>query len=207
MIVGTVLCLGDSLTDGARAPNGYGYPERLVPLLDARSTGTRWACLNRGVSGQVTWEILRRTPGAVRELAGCFGAHACVLLAGTNDSKGGGDGEDGLARWESLYRQVCHWPLRYGVPLWLCTFPPVSPEMPCYGPRANEWLQAASAIVRKLALELDGTEADGRAVPVGLVDLEAGMTVEHLVDGVHLTAAGYQRVAEIVAQAMVGTGR
>jgi len=207
VIVGTVLCLGDSLTDGARAPSGLGYPEHLVELLDERSTGTRWASLNRGVSGEVTWEILRRTPGAVRELAGLFGAKGCVILAGTNDAKGGGDGAVGVERWSRLYRQLVHWPLRYGVPTWLCTFPPVGPEMPEFCKESGIWLRNASAVVRAVQRELHGAPGpDGRPVPVKLVDLEVGLGKDCLVDGVHLTAAGYSQVAELVAGAILPEG-
>jgi len=204
MICGTVLCLGDSLTDGARAPSGLGYPEVLVDLLNERSHATQWACLNRGISGQVTWEILRRTPGAVRELAGLFGAKACVILTGTNDSKGGGDGEKGLVRWEKLYRQIVHWPLRYGIPTWLCTFPAVSREMPEFTEASEAWLSAASMAVRKVRNDFDGTAGpDGRPVGVGLVELNGVIGLKNLVDGVHLTATGYELLACAVAREMI----
>src|SRR5688572_18304852 len=106
MIYGTILGLGDSLVAAARAEHdrgaGRGWLERLPALLDPR-TGTEWAVLNRGISGQTTREVLDRTPGAVRELAGCAGAKWAVVLCSTNDSKGGGADLDA---WEQLYRLI-----------------------------------------------------------------------------------------------------
>jgi len=204
MIVGTVLCLGDSLTDGARAPSGYGYPEMLVDILNTRSTNTRWACLNRGVSGETTSQILRRTPGAVRELDGMFGAKWCVILAGTNDSKGGGCGQDGLDRWYRLWCQIVEWPLRYGIPTAVCTFPPVSSEMPEFTNRAIEWLNKATIRIRGFVADWIGRDGgpDGMVVPLRVIDLST-MKPSLLVDGVHLIQGGYAVLANRVADVIM----
>lgn len=202
MICGTVLCLGDSLTFGARSPRAY--PDLLVPLLDARSAGTRWATLNRSVCGETAWQVLQRTPGAVRELAGLFGAKWCVVLAGTNDAKGGGRGGEGLRDLEDLLHQIVHWPLRYGIPTALCTYPPVLAEMPEFGGGARTWLRAASQVVREVAASYDEVPtADGRCCRMPVVDLEAHVLPVHLADGVHLTRQGYEEVALLVADAIL----
>lgn len=186
MLYGTVLGLGDSLTRGARGQRGW--PELVGPMLTDEHN--EWIGLNRGISGQTTWEILDRAPGAVREIASMSGPKWFVLLAGTNDSKRGGCD---LATWEALYRQILHWPRRHGIPIALCTFPPVDPgRMPDFI-GAADWLTKASARVRAIARELHNAP-----VPVRVVDLE-GMPTSALCDGVHMTDDGYSEIARRVA--------
>lgn len=199
MIYGTALCLGDSLTEGARCR--IGYPEALAALLTARSRGTEWASLNHGISGQTTLQILRRTPGAVGQLLSQPGAKVAVICAGTNDSKGATrDRPDDL--WLTLYRQIAHWPLRHLVPTVLCTLPTVAAEMPDYGPQAPAWIAGANALIRDLAASLRQPRADGRAVPVHVCELH-DLPLEVLVDGVHLTEEGYREVARRVADTIL----
>lgn len=203
MICGTILTLGDSLTAGARAEHdghaGLGFPEWLPPILDHLMPGDgsvepmEWAVLNRGISGQTTRQILDRAPGAFRELQGCFGAKWAVVIAGTNDSKAAPP----IVEWEALYRQIVHWARRFDIPVLLGTFPPVVPAaMPAYSARSVAWLAEASDRVRAIAAELDG-----RPSRVGVLEL-ADLGTEYLVDGVHLTPAGYREVAVRVAAAM-----
>jgi lysophospholipase L1-like esterase len=190
MLYGTVLCLGDSLTFGARAV--MGYPEHLAPMLSTKDI--EWACLQHGISGQTTREILDRTPSAVRSLNSLTGPKWVVVLAGTNDSKGGGLS---MKTWESLYRQILHWPRRFNIPMALCTFPTVQPhKMPAYTAQSVRWLKRASERVRAIASELDCGPS-----PVRLVELE-DMTTDLLCDGVHMTAEGYYEIADRVAEVL-----
>lgn len=198
-LFGTVLAMGDSLTFGARS--ALGYPEHLGALLtETNKPGSRveWGVLNRGISGQTTREILDRTPAAVGQLAGMGGPKWFVLLAGTNDSKGDGASLD---QWEALYRQILHWPRRYGIPIALCTFPPVQPgKMPAYTAASIEWLKRASDRVRVIASELDNHPA-----PVRLIEL-ADLQLDLLCDGVHLTPDGYREMAERIADVLLDDG-
>lgn len=200
MLIMTILCLGDSLTAGARAEvNGHavlGYPERLPDLLAREIPGTECATLNRGISGETTRQILARTPAAVRELTSYPGPKHVVLLAGTNDSKGAGIPLD---EWETLYRQTIHWVRRAGLPLILCTYPPVDPRvMPAFTEASQAWLLAASVRVRAIAAELHCAPS-----PVRVVEL-ADFPVEMLCDGVHLTREGYAELARRVCVGIVG---
>lgn len=181
MLYGTILCLGDSLTFGARAK--LGYPEVLPTLINDKSD-VEWATLNRGISGQTTRQILDRTPGAVRELNGLSGAKWGVLLAGTNDAKRNGVNID---EWEIMYRQIVHWFRRYEVPLALCTFPRLASNlMPSFHRGSNDWLYEASERVRKMTREYD-------ARLVELTDLDDAP------DGVHLSPRSYASMAERIA--------
>lgn len=196
MVYGTVACLGDSLTYGARAQ--VGYPELLPDLMRNEGSATEWAIRNFGVSKETTRQVLDRTPAAVGWLAGQPGAKQLVLLAGTNDSKGAGQGMS-LDQWESLYRQIVHWPRRYGIPLVLCTFPPLEPdtrEMPYFTDRSREWLLEANGRIRTMQGELHCAPA-----PVVLCDL-ADMPIGYLCDGVHLKPSGYAWLARRIATAL-----
>jgi lysophospholipase L1-like esterase len=205
VIYSTVLCCGDSLLSGARAEHdghaGLGASEWLPVVLDHLMPATEgvepmeWAALNRGVPGQTTRQILDRAPGAIREVASYPGGKWVVLLAGTNDSKACPPIEE----WEMLYRQIVHFARRAGVPIALCTFPPVQPAaMPAYTPESVAWLAKASERVRAMAAELDG-----RPVPCRLIEL-ADLPTEYLVDGVHFTPAGHREVAIRIAAGLTG---
>lgn len=197
MLFGSLLLLGDSLTFGARADvgghAGLGYPEHLASILSG-STGEEWSPLNRGISGQTIRQIADRAPGAFRELLAYAGPRWAVVLAGTNDAKHPGAPLD---EWELLLRQVVAWGRRASVPLALCTFPPIRGDaMPAFGPNAQAWADAASARVRALVAELDGSPS-----PVVLVEL-ADMPDSLLCDGVHLSPVGYRAMALRVADAL-----
>lgn len=205
MLFGTILGLGDSISFGSRAEHdghaAIGYLEWLAPTLTALMAqpdggpATEWAALNRGIAGQTTRQILDRTPSAVRELAGLPGAQWAIILAGTNDAKGR---PVPLDEWEVLYRQILHWPRRWGIPMALCTFPPVDPAaMPAFTEESAAWLRLASARVRTMA------ERFSRDGCVRLVELE-DVPMASLVDGVHLTREGNREVAARVASALTG---
>lgn len=198
MLFGTLAIIGDSLLAGARAETsghaGLGVPEHLARVLSV-CTSEEWGVLNRAVSGQTTRQIADRAPGAVRELLAYAGPRWVVFLAGTNDSKGPGVPID---EWEILYRQAAAWARRASLPLVLATFPPVDPgAMPAFGRNANDWLAAASARVRSLALDWDGSPA-----PVVLVEL-SDLPLDALCDGVHFRPEAHLAVALRFADAML----
>ena len=180
MTFGTVLCLGDSITFGARAK--LGYPEWLPSLVDNQGS-VEWSTLNRGISGQTTRQILDRAPGCVRELAGLPGAKWAVLLAGTNDSKRNGVTID---EWWLLYNQIVTWFRRYDLPMALCTFPKVNfLRMPSFTAESNEWLERASDHVRLIA-NTHGAK---------LIELSDIEDIDDIPDGVHLSADAYREFA------------
>lgn len=197
MIYGTIGCLGDSLTFGARAH--LGYPELLPDLLRSADPDgdTEWITLNRGISGQATRQVLDRAPGVVRELAGMPGARWLVVCTGTNDSKAGGSQTITVDQYASLYRQILHWPRRHAIPSVVCTLPPIAPnQMPYFTDRSAEWLARANVAIREMQAEMDCEPA-----PIRLCDL-ADMPPSYLADGVHLRPAGYAWMAARIAGAL-----
>ena len=182
MIYGTILCLGDSLTFGARSEHLRGYPEELARLMSDHYAQA-WSCLNRGVNGEKSIDVLRRAFPAVREVASLPGAKWGCLLAGTNDSK---DPTCPLDLYEDNLRQIVRMFKRFDVRLLIGTLPPVKGNcMPCFdSERSNAWIDGANERITSLA-------ASSGVPVVDFTDMEP-----HLVDGVHFGHAGYLEMAQ-----------
>ncbi|GMA87804.1 hypothetical protein GCM10025868_30540 [Angustibacter aerolatus] len=93
-VLGTVVALGDSLTDGTGSTSGADarWPDRLADRLAAR-TGSTLAVVDAGLSGNALLAPRPSRPeqGAAtaarfdRDVLGLSGARTVVLLIGTND--------------------------------------------------------------------------------------------------------------------------
>jgi lysophospholipase L1-like esterase len=62
MIWNEILCLGDSLTYGARDRYGRSYPAELGKILSEK-TGEFYICHNYGINGETSSDLLRRSWG------------------------------------------------------------------------------------------------------------------------------------------------
>ena len=172
-------------------------PEILRTHSKSIASDTEWASINRGINRETVADVLRRAPGAARELGSLSGARYMVILAGTNDSKKGG--QLTLDQWESLYRQILHWPRMHGTAVICCTYPRVIPsESPEFTHHSIDFLRQASGRVRAIAAELDRFP-----VAVRVAELE-DMPSNLLCDGVHAKKAGYAWIAQRVAEAIIG---
>jgi len=83
MIWNEILCLGDSLTYGARDQYGRSFPAELGKQLSAK-TKEFYICHNYGINGETSSDLLRRTWGILRSNRSC---KIATLLIGTNDTK------------------------------------------------------------------------------------------------------------------------
>ena len=83
MIWNEIVCLGDSLTYGARDRYGRSYPAELGKIL-TEATGEFYVAHNYGINGETSSDLLRRSWHILR---GNPGAKICLLLIGTNDTK------------------------------------------------------------------------------------------------------------------------
>ena len=190
MIYGTVLCLGDSLTYGARSEYQRGYPEELARLLSAHF-GQEWTCINAGISGETSTDILRRCFGEVRGVAALPGAKYGILVAGTNDSK---NPNYPVELYEDNMRQMVRIFRRFGINLFLGTLPPVQPTpMPCFSAASNDWLKQANNAIA-------GFAQNGQVTCVDLRDMEP-----YLIDGVHFGYEGYLEMARRFFKAITST--
>ena len=188
MIYGTVLCLGDSLTYGARSEHQRGFPEELSLMLSTRF-GQDWSCLNEGISGQTSTDILRRCFSAARAAGGLPGAKLATLMAGTNDSKNPRYPidlyKDNMVQMLRIYR-------RFGLKAFLGTLPPVQPAvMPCFSSASNEWIARANEAIEELA------------TGEGVILVDFRDMGDYLVDGVHFGHDGYKEMARRFAEAIL----
>jgi lysophospholipase L1-like esterase len=76
----TILCIGDSYTEGLGAVSGLGYPEQLENMLNKNSR-IKFKIINRGISNQNTSQILKRIPD---ELNNQNFSLAVILAGGAN---------------------------------------------------------------------------------------------------------------------------
>lgn len=177
-----VLCLGDSLTYGARDEFGRGYPAELADILREK-TGRVWICLNEGVNGQTSSDVLRR---ATRLIPGQQGVNIITLLVGTNDTK--------VPIPEDVYRanlcQIIEIARVFGRHIILGSLPELKSN-PWYDQKNASYLGKYNSVVRELAESHSLRVADF-----------AGMG-ELLVDGVHFDNHGYKEMARRWADQIV----
>ena len=83
MIWNQILCLGDSLTYGARDRYGRSYPAELGKVLTDK-TGEFYICHNYGINGETSSDLLRRSWGIIKGNKDC---KIMLLWIGTNDTK------------------------------------------------------------------------------------------------------------------------
>jgi len=83
MIWNEVVCLGDSLTYGARDRYGRSYPAELGKIMSEK-TGEFYICHNYGINGETSSDLLRRS---WKILKSNDPSKICLLMIGTNDTK------------------------------------------------------------------------------------------------------------------------
>src|SRR5579883_2117295 len=83
MIYNLLLCLGDSLTFGARDRYDRNYPLELGCRL-SEITGEEWYCITEACNGRVSSELARE---AYQLLSPYPDVHGVLILIGTNDSR------------------------------------------------------------------------------------------------------------------------
>lgn len=180
MIGGVILCVGDSLTHGARDPYGLHYPELLGRKLSAKY-GQNWIGVEEGINGQKSADILRRF---FKHLKSNREASEVCLWVGTNDAKRPGvppgmfrENLESFVRMAKFVRK----PLFIGL----------LPGMKGFGAPDyvdNSLIEAYNAEI----LDLVDKHNDPLVWYVDLRDLPVGM----FCDGIHLTHEGNQWAAD-----------
>lgn len=184
MIYHLLLCLGDSLTTGARDTEGRSYPLELGRELSSR-TGEDWYCVTEAVNGRTSSELARDAYKIARDYSDVYGV---LLLIGTNDSRHGVPPET----FEDNVRQIVRVCRILGKKVYVLSIPAFTPE------RHFLWYSAAA---RRL---LDAyNERLTKLQGVELIDLRHAVTDAELIDGVHFSHDGNLRIARHIAERLL----
>jgi lysophospholipase L1-like esterase len=185
-----VVALGDSLTAGYRTLDPYAvdprvpYPAQLEALLRERLGGrVQVFVVNAGVNGDSTDGMLWRFGRAVSAER----PDAVVVWGGINDLGAARDPESTLANLARLYA-LCEG--IEAIPV-ACTLTPTR--------RTSPNMRRLNDLIRAHASEKGVTLAD---LFPALADDDGNLRAEYSDDGVHLTPAGYGRVAETVLESL-----
>ena len=185
MLYNLLLCLGDSLTSGARDEFGRNYPLELARLLST-ATGEEWYCITEAANGRTSSELARD----IYTIAARYpDTHGAIILVGTNDSR--------LCIPDDIYedniRQVVRVCRILGKRPFLLSIPYLSYERHFlwYDEHAFNRIASYNRILRNL-------------VGVRLIDLDTVITNEDLIDGVHLSHSGNIKLARVIAETLLG---
>ena len=175
------VCLGDSLTSGARSR--YGLAEGLADQLN-RASNKRWLFRSEAVNGETVLQLLRRMdqkPWLWKD------ATFCTLIIGTNDAKGTVDTPP------EIFRMLLGQILDRLVVGKLMVYPGLVPDLQLgaslaspYDSKCAERIQRFNAAIR--------AECESRGLTTALVDT-TGLSVECYADGVHFSEAGVNELA------------
>jgi len=174
MIWNEIVCLGDSLTYGARDRYGRSYPTELGSML-SKETGEFYICHNYGVNGETSSDLLRRS---WHQLKANPGAKISLLMIGTNDTKK----PTPLEIYEDNLKQIINSIRVNGKMPIVATLPDL--KFSPYYMSNREYVVKYNRVIAKLSKEMNFIVAD-------MSDLES-----HLIDGVHFTHEGYKEIAK-----------
>jgi len=174
MIWNEILCLGDSLTYGARDKYGRSYPAELGKILSEK-TGDFYICHNYGINGETSSDLLRRSWNIIKSNRD---SKICLLLIGTNDTKK----PTPLNIYEDNLRQIILSIKANGMIPIVGTLPELT-FSPFYA-RNRDWTLKYNKLIKNLSTTLD----------FDVCSME-GMQ-DYLIDGVHFTHEGYNEIAK-----------
>ena len=174
MIWNEIVCLGDSLTYGARDIYGRSYPAELGKLL-SNATSEFYICHNYGVNGETSSDLLRRS---WHQLKANPAAKIALLLIGTNDTKK----PTPLDIYEDNLRQIINSIKANGKTPIVGTLPTLN--FSPYYMFNREYIDKYNTSIKHLSKKMN-------FLICSMDDLG-----EHLIDGVHLTHEGYKEMAK-----------
>ncbi|HHZ95640.1 MAG TPA: SGNH/GDSL hydrolase family protein [Flavobacteriales bacterium] len=183
MIWNEIVCLGDSLTYGARDRYGRSYPAELGSIM-SRKTGEFYICHNYGINGETSSDLLRRSWGTLRSNNG---AKICLLMIGTNDTK--------VPIPTHIYRDNMTQLIKSirangKVPI-VATLPEL--RFSPYYVSNRDYIEVYNQVIETLAAKEN----------LNFVTCDMSGLGDHLIDGVHLTHEGYKEVAERWSKAIL----
>jgi len=174
MIWNQVLCLGDSLTYGARDRYGRSFPAELGSLL-SKETEEFYICHNYGVNGETSSDLLRRAWNIIKSNKDC---NIMTLIIGTNDTKT----PIPCSIYKDNIRQLVNSAKVFGMRVIVGTVPDLK-FSPFYMDN-RDYTSKYTDILRSLSVEME----------FELCDL-SNMS-DYLIDGVHFTHEGNKEIAK-----------
>lgn len=171
MIWNEILCIGDSLTSGARDPYGRCYPAELGSML-SKETNEFYYCHNYSINGETSSDLQKR---AWRNISGSKNSKIMILIIGTNDS----EAKIPSHIYEDNLRQIINVGMVFGMYIIVGTIPDIG-FTPLY--LNLEYIKLYNGIIKKLSKEMN----------FDIVDLS---NIKELCDGVHFTHDGNVEVA------------
>lgn len=174
MIWNEIVCLGDSLTYGARDEYGRSYPAELGKIMSEK-TGEFYICHNYGINGETSSDLLRRSWNILRSNKN---SKIMLLMIGTNDTKK----PTPLHIYRDNMRQIIMSAKANGMNVVVATLPEL--KFTPYYLNNKDFIERYNAEIKSLSKQLNFhvCEMDG---------LE-----RHLIDGVHFTHEGYKEIAK-----------
>ena len=174
MIWNEILCLGDSITYGARDRYGRSYPAELGKIMFER-TGEFYYCHNYSKCGDTSSDLLRKTWNASKSHKD---AKLALVMIGTNDTQ--------RAIPEEIYRDNLRQILTivniHGkIPI-VATLPELG-KTPLYM-KNRDYIKKYNNVLRNLSREIDFEMCDMSG------------TEKHYIDNVHYTHEGYNLIAK-----------
>jgi len=188
-----IVAFGDSLTVGYQSPTlgeEFPRPAPYTEFLDAMTKRfkqgsanvTKVEFLNMGIVGELTDDMLDRFESDVVRLGPDF----VIVLGGSNDLGWGVEPEAVAGNLKEMYGQA----LNHDITPIACTVPSVLGYDEGIPPRIM-----LNRLIRRYSTELDLT-------CVGLFeatsDSAGRLREEYSNDGLHMTAEGYERIAEVI---------
>lgn len=180
MIYNVLVCLGDSLTTGARDRYFRSYPLELASAMSYKTRET-WLCATEAVNGQTSSDLARNAYSLLLPYTDVYGA---LILIGTNDSRHGippAIFADNVRQIISVCRILSKKP-------YVLTIPMVDYN------RHFLWYTKESAVLID-----EYNSALAQLENIALIDIRPSVESAHLIDGVHFSHEGNVQVAETVA--------
>lgn len=173
-----IICLGDSLTYGARDEYHRSYPAELSQLYWERKKHSVY-CVNHGINGETSSQLLRR---AYQNLRSCPDANTVLILIETNDTF--------LPQNPEIYRdnlrQIITLSQVHAQKVGVGLLPPIiGPGLPNYPIDGQEQVNRFNQILR--------SEAETH----GCFLADFTTLGSEIIDTVHFSHNGYKKMAEI----------
>jgi lysophospholipase L1-like esterase len=171
-----VLCIGDSLTGGARDEYQRGYPVELARLYHEKK-GQDVFAVNHAVNGDTTGHVLRRVYFNSRSVSE---AKVALLLVGTNDSVA----PNPVDIYADNLRQICTLLKHNHETLGLGLLPPlIGPGLANYPQNGQEFIDQYNRVIERTARTFEALLCDFR-------DMHS-----LIIDTVHFGNEGYREMA------------